>query len=107
MTTITDVNTKKCARCDGLGYKEYEAGIIRLRCRDCGGTGLAIEIQPEAQDLYLRQLQPNQSKGAAAKRQALRPVNAAMSASSSASASGAVEKFKKTKRPAWTTEMEE
>lgn len=29
----------KCDACDGLGYREYEAGLIRLSCERCKGTG--------------------------------------------------------------------
>ena len=29
----------KCENCEGLGYKEYEHGLIRLLCRECGGKG--------------------------------------------------------------------
>lgn len=29
----------KCGTCEGLGYKEYEAGLIRLPCPDCKGIG--------------------------------------------------------------------
>lgn len=30
---------KQCPDCDGLGFHEYEAGLIRLRCETCKGTG--------------------------------------------------------------------
>ena len=30
----------KCPNCQGLGYLEYEAGLIRLRCTMCGGLGV-------------------------------------------------------------------
>jgi len=29
----------KCETCQGLGYREYEHGLIRLRCPECKGTG--------------------------------------------------------------------
>ena len=29
----------KCPDCDGLRYREYEAGLIRLRCETCKGKG--------------------------------------------------------------------
>ena len=29
----------ECKSCQGLGYREYEAGLIRLRCHSCHGTG--------------------------------------------------------------------
>ena len=28
-----------CPKCNGKGYLEYEAGLIRLTCSYCGGTG--------------------------------------------------------------------
>ena len=28
-----------CPDCDGKGYKEFEHGLIRLRCDRCKGTG--------------------------------------------------------------------
>lgn len=30
---------KVCSQCKGLRYREYEAGLIRLPCRACHGTG--------------------------------------------------------------------
>jgi len=28
-----------CPDCEGLGYREYEAGLIRVACITCQGTG--------------------------------------------------------------------
>jgi len=33
-----------CKQCNGLGYREYEAGLIRLRCRACNGSGQTDEV---------------------------------------------------------------
>jgi len=33
----------KCPECQGLGYKEYEAGLIRMVCWACNGTGIVGE----------------------------------------------------------------
>lgn len=33
-----------CKQCNGLGYREYEAGLIRLRCRACNGSGQINEV---------------------------------------------------------------
>ncbi len=30
----------ECPECHGLGYKEYEHGLIRLHCKSCKGTGV-------------------------------------------------------------------
>ena len=27
-----------CPECNGLGYKEFEHGLIRLQCKKCKGT---------------------------------------------------------------------
>jgi len=32
-------STLKCPECQGLGYGEYESGLIRLPCLVCNGTG--------------------------------------------------------------------
>ena len=32
----------KCEACGGLGYREYEGGVLRLRCRPCNGTGEVV-----------------------------------------------------------------
>lgn len=29
----------KCETCKGLGFKEYEAGLIQVECEECHGTG--------------------------------------------------------------------
>ena len=29
----------KCAECDGKGFKEYEHGLIMVKCQACKGTG--------------------------------------------------------------------
>ena len=34
----------ECTECNGLGYKEYEHGLIRLTCARCGGTGEARNV---------------------------------------------------------------
>uniref|UniRef100_A0A6M3IWY7 Uncharacterized protein n=1 Tax=viral metagenome TaxID=1070528 RepID=A0A6M3IWY7_9ZZZZ len=28
-----------CPNCKGLGFSEFEAGLIRLQCQGCHGTG--------------------------------------------------------------------
>jgi len=33
----------KCSGCHGLGYREFEAGLIRLVCKDCEGMGIIVE----------------------------------------------------------------
>jgi hypothetical protein len=33
-----------CKQCNGLGYREYEAGLIRLRCRACNGSGQTSKV---------------------------------------------------------------
>lgn len=35
----------KCRVCHGLDYVEYEAGLIRLPCRRCRGTGRVIKLK--------------------------------------------------------------
>ena len=49
----------KCEDCEGLGYKEYEHGLIRLPCRECNGTG---EI-PDDNDIDSRIGQPDSTSG--------------------------------------------
>lgn len=29
----------KCPKCEGRGYKEYEAGLIQIPCKECNATG--------------------------------------------------------------------
>ena len=29
----------KCPKCEGKGYKEYEAGLIQIPCKECNATG--------------------------------------------------------------------
>lgn len=39
-----------CLDCDGLGYKEFEHGLIRLQCRTCKGTGYGNDRQVVRRD---------------------------------------------------------
>ena len=34
----------ECRECMGLGYKEYQSGLIRLRCTRCNGEGNIDEL---------------------------------------------------------------
>jgi len=36
----------KCPECEGKGYKEYEAGLIQVQCRECNGTGEIPDDNP-------------------------------------------------------------
>jgi len=38
----------KCPKCQGLKYLEYEAGLIRLPCQECKGTGEIPDDNPSA-----------------------------------------------------------
>ena len=29
----------KCVNCGGKGFREYEAGLIMVKCQNCEGTG--------------------------------------------------------------------
>ena len=33
----------KCEACSGLGYREYEAGLIQVGCEVCNGTGEVVD----------------------------------------------------------------
>ena len=40
----------ECPKCHGLGYREFQAGLIRLRCSVCHGTGkAAATVEPTAE----------------------------------------------------------
>lgn len=34
-----------CPKCGGMGYLEYEAGLIRLPCLNCEGNGIILEVE--------------------------------------------------------------
>lgn len=42
-----------CKQCNGLGYREYEAGLIRLRCRACNGSGQTAEFLLPSKEVLL------------------------------------------------------
>lgn len=35
--------SQKCRVCHGVGYREYEGGLVQIPCRRCGGTGKVIK----------------------------------------------------------------
>lgn len=35
----------KCETCGGLGYQEYEAGLVQAPCRICNSTGEVPDIE--------------------------------------------------------------
>lgn len=43
MATPKKLKRYKCRDCRGLGYKEYEHGLIRLPCQRCNGTGVVTK----------------------------------------------------------------
>ena len=42
----------KCETCEGRGFKEYEHGLIMVKCEECKGTGEwnLIEVQRRIYD---------------------------------------------------------
>lgn len=37
--------SQKCRVCHGEGYREYEAGLVRIPCRNCKGTGRITKLK--------------------------------------------------------------
>ena len=56
---LKEIKMAICPDCDGLGYKEYEAGLIRRHCFRCKGTGV-YDKRDRRNDKTLRE--PNTRK---------------------------------------------
>jgi len=41
---------RTCPDCDGVGFHEYEAGLIRLRCETCKGMGKVPDVSVKMKD---------------------------------------------------------
>lgn len=39
-----EVPSEICPDCEGKGFKEYNAGLLQVECRACGGTGKTSEV---------------------------------------------------------------
>lgn len=57
-----------CPKCEGRGYREFEAGLIRLPCLNCEGNGVILEVENAEGDISYeisaeRAGQDNQSDG--------------------------------------------
>ncbi len=45
-------NEKTCSSCNGKGYIEYEAGLIRLPCLDCEGNGVIFVPYKTVKEIF-------------------------------------------------------